>query len=109
MIADYEGRAILFSKYFLAEITEFEEMCKYIGFFFSKNNKIVVEVVEVMIQKLEELLAVFSTVQGYRFISTSLCFIYDSCSSQSDLRLIDFARLMTEEPTFVDRESILGV
>jgi hypothetical protein len=83
-------------------------MCKYIGFFFSKNNKILIDVVQMMIFKLEQVLKVFRTIQGYRFISTSLCLIYDNCNHQNDLRLIDFGRLMMEEPTFVDQESILG-
>jgi hypothetical protein len=71
-------QSVLFSKYFLAKITDYEEMCKYMGLYFSKGERIQVETVTIMTKRLRELILRLREVRGYKFISTSLCLIYDA-------------------------------
>lgn len=45
-----------------------------------------------------------------RFISSSLCLLYDSKNpSKMDIRLLDFGRVMNADPGFIDEESIQGL
>lgn len=63
-----------------------------------------------LINKLQSLLRVFQEVRGYRFISSSVCLLYDVCQPQlADLRLIDFGRAIQESEEFKDNESLAGM
>ena len=49
-------------------------------------------------------------VKGYRFISSSLCLMYDSSNPTIvDARIIDFGRVVEEDENFEDNDSLQGM
>jgi hypothetical protein len=62
---------------------------------------------EGLIDKVARLVEALKIFRGYRFISSSLCLLYDSSNpGKSDARLIDFGRVVEEKEGFIDADSV---
>jgi hypothetical protein len=101
---------VFLTKYFLGSVTELASMAQYLALFLSDGHVLRSSVLAQLINKLQCLLRVFQEVRGYRFISSSICLLYDVCQPQlADLRLIDFGRAIQESGEFKDDESLVGM
>ena len=78
-------------------------MSEYLSLFLAKGNRIQIKVLQTFVKKLRNIAAVLKELRGYRFISSSICLMYDfTCPSRNDIRLIDFGRLVQENESFWD-------
>ena len=57
-----------------------------------------------------DLILSFKALRGYKFISSSLCIMYDAKHPHSvDIKLLDFGRVGHCDPVFIDEDSISGM
>lgn len=60
--------------------------------------------------KLQDLILSFKALRGYKFISSSLCIIYDAKNPLvSDIKLLDFGRVAHCSSNYVDEDSLSGL
>ena len=94
---------MMLSKYFLVEVVELDDITNYLAFFLAKGDSLQQEVLRAFSTQLRQILTVFEGLRGQRFISSSICLIYDGASpDRAEVRLIDFGRLTEEGPEFKD-------
>lgn len=102
--------AIFLSKYYLAQITEKPKILESLSLFFFDGEKVLLDTIAAILPKLLSLILSIKSLRGMRFISSSLCLLYDAKDpTKHDIRLLDFGRVMSADPGFVDEESIQGL
>lgn len=91
-------------------MSDLDSITKYIAFFFYNGKSLLTETICRVRQKLSEIILAFRAMQGYRFISASVCFIYDGKDScKADAKLIDFARVSELSPDYFDNMTCTGL
>lgn len=102
--------AIFLSKYYLAQITEKPKILESLSLFFFDGEKVLLDTIAAILPKLLSLILSIKSLRGMRFISSSLCLLYDAKDpTKHDIRLLDFGRVMSADPGFIDEESIQGL
>jgi hypothetical protein len=89
---------------------DLDSITTYIALFFFNGSILLTNTIFKIRQKLSEIILSFKSLFGYKFISTSVCFIYDACgSSKFDIKLIDFGRIAEVSPEYFDKLSCIGL
>ena len=96
-------QAIFLSKYYLAQITEKSNILESLSLFFFDGEKVLLGTIAAILPKLLSMILSIKCLRGVRFISSSLCLLYDSKDpAKMDIRLLDFGRVVNADPGFVD-------
>jgi hypothetical protein len=76
---------------------------EYLSLFFFDGKEFMVRTLERIREQLLDLILSMKGLRGYRFISSSLCLIYDARRPHAPLvKLLDFGRAETKDPSFLD-------
>lgn len=93
-------------------MTDYNELKKYVAYFFNSNNKLKINHILIIIEELKYLVLALRSVTGWKLSSTSVCFIYDTDDTRRpQLRYIDFGKALKsppEEQTY-DEDTSLGL
>lgn len=101
---------LFLSKYYLADVVQPQRILQCLALFFFDGQQLNTGLLTAMRDKLQELILSFKALRGYRFISSSVCLIYDARrTGNASVKLLDFGRVVWCEPEFVDEDSLSGL
>jgi hypothetical protein len=105
-----DDKSIFMSKYYLHEAKSIDQMVPFLALFFYDGRELALQAISNIQWELADMILCFKAVNGYKFVSSSLCLFFDARDhSKGDIKFIDFGRVSDSPPEFFDKETCLGM